>query len=197
MHSFNTMVVMYTAWAGGGVVAYIIAQDVSAAPTTVVGALIAGFVGMTGLMVWIVKRMLDTTIPTMQASFEQAQKTFLDALTRQEASRQVSLDRQSETFLTALDKVNQQMAKAQAEYKADLSTLTMSFASEEKELRDLFEKKLAHEREFFAREAGQLMQVFKEDREQMFTVLRNGQISLSTAAAKVAEAVRPQNGGGS
>lgn len=70
-------------------------EAIVSTPTTAVGALIAGFSMLTGLMVWIVKRLLDTTIPTMQTGFQ-------SALDRQQQSFERLLKESQESFRAGL-----------------------------------------------------------------------------------------------
>jgi len=157
-------------------------NDLLGTPTTAIGALVAGFTAMTGLMVWIVKRLLDTTIPGMQTAFQ----TVMD---RQQTGFQTAQDRQQVVYQTAQDNFSKLNQAAQAEYRKDLQTIIDSFAKECQAMRTLFETRTAQEREFFDKELNLIMSEVRTDRAAAITSISTNQAAL----LKILDAKLPAN----
>lgn len=150
---------------------FILGQVDLGTPTTAIGALVTGFTAMTGLMVWIVKRLLDTTIPGMQTAF------------------QTALDRQQTTFQTAQDNFAKMSKEAQAEYRKDLQAIIDSFMKESLAMRTLFETRTTQEREFFDKELNMIMSEVRTDRAAAIASISTNQAAL----LKILDAKLPNN----
>jgi len=69
----SLLVVQITLGIASGVIVVLGQTEVSN-QTTMLGALVAGFTLMTGLMVWVIKRLLDTTLPGVEKMAREAQE---------------------------------------------------------------------------------------------------------------------------
>lgn len=109
---------------------------------TGIGVLAGGFTLMTGLMAWVLKRLLDVTIPSLQT-------TFSTALESQRATFTSSLERQLGSFQTAQDNFQKIVEDCQKSYKDDMDkerafyreifkTAMTQFQSDEREDRAKF-----------------------------------------------------------
>jgi hypothetical protein len=118
-------------------------------PTTAVGTLIAGFMAMTGLMVWIVKRNIDTVIPGMQTTFKAALDSILASQEKLNERNQKAMEQQREM------------------HRLDIKDLSGVFSTQTTELRVTFEKKL-----------DSIMLEARSDREKMMQVILESQATI-------------------
>lgn len=102
--------------------------------TAEMGALVAGFTAMVGLMVWVVRKLLDQTIPNMQKTFNEI------------------MERRIQVIQEVRDEFAKGLATVTAAHRLDLEETIKAFVLETSAQRELFEKKLNHERDFFAKQ---------------------------------------------
>lgn len=147
------------------------AEGVGGVPTTAMGALIVGFVSMTGLMVWIVKRLLDTTVPGMQAAFQTAQD-------RQATANQAALDRLLTSFQTAQNNFQKIVERNQDECKKERLEQIAMLTADGNATRKVYEEKSAAEREFFQKTIEMMMTTFERDRQRAFASVETNQVAI-------------------
>ncbi len=120
--------------------------------TAAISVLATGFTAMLGLMAWVLKRLLDTTIPQQQATFvtamDKAATAFASASDKQREAFTTSLERQLKTFENAQANFQKVVEQTQTAHKDDMDRERAFY-------RDLYHQKLQ-----------QLVEEEKQDREK-------------------------------
>jgi len=155
----------------------IIAEETVPNPLTAIGALVAGFTVMTGLMAWVLRYLLSTTIPAMQVSYQTAMDKQRDTFER-------TINAQQQLFVDSAKIFQQIVTDSQDGYKKDEKSLMDTFALEQQRQRDLFERGLLAQREFFSKEMQAVMAEFRIDRERFFDAIVTAGEDSSTARTK-------------
>lgn len=166
---------------------FIIAEEAGVSQsTTLVGAVIGGFTLMSGLMAWVVKYLLGTTIPGIQTSHKEAiqelSASHHSSLQEVTSSHQKIMAQLTETYAKAAEMSQQTLQMTQKSFtdtikatqdgfRSDILQRTEMSIANENQLRDLFEKKLERERQFFETQLQQLLAEQRLDRERMFDTL--------------------------
>jgi hypothetical protein len=140
---------------------HLFAEDsIATSPTTALGALIAGFMAMTGLMVWIVKRQMDTVIPQMQETFKQSQANLLNAHEKINERQLLSNETTSSRHLEHNERQREM-------HRIEVKELTTAFLTGINDLRTYFEKKI-----------DSVMVEARADRERMLSAVLDSQATL-------------------
>ena len=142
----------------------LIAEDTLNQPTTIIGALVGGFTLMTALMAWVVKHLLDTTVPNMQNNFQ-------TTMSGQKDTFEKSLADQQKLFVDSAKIFQEIVASQQESSKKELVIQIECFNMRQDKLKEIFENALKFEREANAKNLELVMAEFRIDRERFFDVL--------------------------
>lgn len=113
----------------------LLAQFDAGQPTTLLAALLAAFTALVGLVVWIVKKMLDSTIPNLQTTFAKTladlQTTYSSSLEKQQTAFSEALGRQETagaTLIGNLQRNYREDSNAEREFfRQELGTMRGNF----------------------------------------------------------------------
>lgn len=142
--------------------------------TTVVGALTLGFTTMLGLMAWVLKRLLDTTIPQQQATFTAAINKLVDTtIPGLQETFTAGIDSQRNSFAEVLTKQRDTFAQAHEKQLVTFDTAQKNFGVIVENTQKVYREELQHERVFYrellTNQLTSLLSNFNEEQKKSLT----------------------------
>lgn len=115
--------------------------------TTAIGAIIAGFALMTGLMGWVIKHMLDTTIPDLSKTFQN------------------TAEQRNVVFIESSKQFQATLVTVQEGFRSDIRELAKVYTDSELVQRETFRSVLENQRKFFAEQLKGIVEGNRAERE--------------------------------
>ncbi len=131
--------------------------------TAAISVLATGFTAMLGLMAWVLKRLLDTTIPQQQAAFvtamDKAATAFTEGADKAATASASASEKQRDAFTTSLERQLKTFENAQANFQRIVEQIQASH-------KDDMDRERVFYRDLYHQKLQQLVEEERQDREK-------------------------------